>query len=72
MSGGLPLGTKYLSWAPWNLEEPEYDEIVCPKCGSANYFHAYTKKYFYDAEKNKGEWEKVRRKICRDCWNKFE
>jgi len=62
MSGGLPTGTKYLKWAPWNKEA---EEERCPKCGSCDFFEGWTKEF-------KGKWVKVYRKICRECWNKWE
>jgi len=55
MSGGLPLGTKYLSWAPWNLKEEEVEKDRCPRCGEK-------KSFWSERDKN---W------VCKNCWNKW-
>ena len=63
MSGGYPLGTKNLSYAPWNLPDPVPDYGQCPNCWSKKTFEART------WVKGKG-WRT--RCICKNCWNKFQ
>ena len=63
MSGGLPLGTKYLSWAPWNMDDKIiHEKGECPYCGKFESFYAWTK--------IKSKWEQ--KWICKNCWAKYD
>lgn len=63
MSGGYPPGTENLSWAPWNLPDPELEKGQCPNC--------YEKNSFYGRTWVKGKGKQTRW-ICRNCWNTWE